>query len=41
VVYIYRDDTNPCPDCGGSGRYVGLNVAEDCERCGGSGRVPW
>ena len=29
----------PCPDCGGSGEYVGLTAREACERCGGSGRV--
>lgn len=30
-----------CPDCSGSGQYVGLgfNPAEDCKRCSGSGRV--
>ena len=28
-----------CPDCGGSGRYVGLNTVEVCGTCGGSGRV--
>lgn len=26
-----------CPDCGGSGKYVGLNAVEDCETCGGMG----
>lgn len=43
VVFIHRDARrfdDPCPDCGGSGRYVGLNVVEDCGRCGGSGCVP-
>ena len=29
----------PCPECGGSGRYVGLNAVEDCGTCGGVGRV--
>ena len=28
-----------CPDCGGSGRYVGLNIAEPCGTCGGTGSV--
>ena len=28
-----------CPDCGGAGRYVGLNVVETCGTCGGSGSV--
>lgn len=27
----------PCPDCGGSGQYVGLNAIEDCRSCGGRG----
>ncbi|HUG93310.1 MAG TPA: hypothetical protein VML55_20890 [Planctomycetaceae bacterium] len=27
----------PCPDCGGSGRYVGLSLVENCRACGGSG----
>ncbi|MFH5806427.1 hypothetical protein [Alienimonas sp. DA493] len=31
--------TTRCPDCGGSGRYVGLRAAEACETCGGCGRV--
>ena len=26
-----------CPECGGTGRYVGLAVIEECEACGGSG----
>lgn len=30
----------PCPDCGGSGNYVGLAVVEECRTCAGSGRVP-
>jgi hypothetical protein len=29
----------PCPECGGSGRYVGLNAVEGCGTCGGVGRV--
>lgn len=29
----------PCPDCDGSGKYVGLNVIESCARCGGNGRI--
>ena len=28
-----------CPDCGGSGRYVGLNETGECGTCGGAGRV--
>lgn len=26
-----------CPDCGGSGQYVGLTVIEPCRACGGTG----
>jgi len=28
-----------CPDCKGSGQYVGLTVVEPCRRCRGSGAV--
>lgn len=31
--------TEPCPECGGSGKYVGLLKIEACDRCGGSGRI--
>lgn len=24
-----------CPECGGTGRYVGLAVVEECRACGG------
>ena len=27
----------PCPDCGGNGRYVGLHDVEVCRTCGGRG----
>ena len=29
-----------CPDCKGSGEYVGLSVVEECRRCLGAGMVP-
>jgi hypothetical protein len=29
-----------CPDCKGSGTYVGLSVVETCHRCAGGGLVP-
>ena len=29
-----------CPECKGSGRYVGLQAVETCQFCGGSGRSP-
>ena len=28
-----------CPDCNGSGKYVGLNVIEACATCGGTGSL--
>lgn len=31
--------TRTCPDCEGSGEYVGLSKVDDCRRCGGSGEV--
>lgn len=30
---------NECPDCNGSGQYIGLNEISDCRRCSGHGRV--
>lgn len=29
----------PCPDCGGTGKYVGLNVVEPCAKCKGRGSL--
>lgn len=31
-------DSTACPDCRGSGKYIGLNVVEPCLGCGGSGQ---
>jgi len=31
--------TETCPDCRGSGQYVGLNCVEACKKCGGKGKV--
>ncbi len=31
--------TSTCPECGGSGRYVGLTLVENCKTCDGSGLV--
>ena len=31
--------TSTCPECGGSGRYVGLILVENCKTCDGSGLV--
>jgi hypothetical protein len=28
-----------CPDCRGTGRYVGFTTIETCQRCQGSGRA--
>lgn len=36
MVFVCGD---VCPDCNGSGRYVGLIKVEDCARCQGSGYV--
>lgn len=36
-VFIHGGE--PCPDCSGSGRYVGFNSVEDCLGCSGSGVV--
>lgn len=40
-VLIWAGDATqqPCPTCGGSGKYVGLSVVEDCQTCGGAGQV--
>jgi hypothetical protein len=37
VFAVSRSEPLRCPDCGGSGRYVGLTVVEDCRACGGRG----
>lgn len=46
AVFAISDDPVPvpqtlrsCPDCRGSGQYVGFTVIEDCRRCSGSGRI--
>lgn len=36
LVFIIGEE---CPDCGGSGQYVGLNEISACSRCDGNGRV--
>jgi hypothetical protein len=36
LEFAIRDE--PCPDCKGTGRYVGLNAVEKCATCGGAGR---
>lgn len=35
----FTEASGPCPDCGGSGKYIGLNAVEDCATCFGVGRV--
>ncbi|MDA1013603.1 MAG: hypothetical protein O3A00_04010 [Planctomycetota bacterium] len=32
-------ESSGCPDCGGSGKYVGFSVIESCRRCDGSGII--
>lgn len=34
-----RDPGKICPDCKGSGEYVGFSVVDDCKTCHGTGRV--
>ena len=35
----FRIRAKACPDCRGSGKYVGLATVENCDRCGGYGRL--
>jgi hypothetical protein len=39
IIYdrIRRGTERPCPDCRGTGEYVGFTVVEPCRACGGSG----
>ena len=30
-----------CPDCAGTGKYVGLHAIELCKECNGHGQVRW
>lgn len=32
-------NTTPCPDCKGSGVYIGLTVRKDCPTCAGTGKM--
>jgi hypothetical protein len=36
MVFV-RFSGDVCPDCGGTGKYVGLNLVETCLACGGTG----
>lgn len=38
LEFLLSTSLPPCPDCGGSGRYVGLNSVDVCRACHGSGR---
>ena len=38
LVFVI-EEPGVCPECGGSGEYVGLDVKETCRTCGGSGRT--
>jgi hypothetical protein len=35
-----RTGKSRCPECRGSGQYVGLNLVETCRTCRGRGLVP-
>ena len=35
----FRVPAGPCPDCKGTGRYVGLAATEPCQTCKGFGHV--
>lgn len=39
VVDGFSSEGPECPDCGGTGQYVGLTITEACDRCTGSGRI--
>ena len=39
LVYEMRPASETCPDCGGSGKFTGLNAVENCSTCGGTGRL--
>lgn len=38
ALTVRRSGGGGCPECGGTGRYIGLAVVEECRACGGSGR---
>ena len=38
-VVVTDQNTDPCPDCQGSGQYIGLSVVEPCQTCQGSGML--
>lgn len=40
LEFLVSAATETCPECKGSGRYVGLQAVEQCRTCGGSGRCP-
>lgn len=33
--------TETCPECGGSGKYIGLRAVQPCEGCHGHGQIRW
>ena len=39
VMVFVGEIGEPCPDCGGTGKYVGLHVIEPCQGCEGTGRA--
>lgn len=38
-VVVTQAEKTSCPDCQGTGQYVGLSVIEDCRTCAGTGEV--
>jgi hypothetical protein len=38
-VVVTESKQDPCPDCHGSGQYIGLSVIEACQTCQGSGQL--
>lgn len=37
LISSARGCTSTCPECRGTGRYIGLTVIEPCSACGGTG----
>lgn len=37
---VFSNQSTPCPDCKGTGQYVGFSIIEPCRSCNGS-KVEW